>query len=181
MSHPTAYCFQTRSLQLHSSPQKLSFPLSPPLLEKELRANTACSAIFVCLCARACVHMEVNTSNLALKECSVFCSRPSRCRRPTTTDVHLGDSALPKCRGGETQRSAATRGHAGGEINYCSRRLRNLGPAVACERRTGLSRCMLMGDGVCRRCRRRRLYFACCHVALLPPMTIWRSFGFFSL
>lgn len=69
-------------------------------------------------------------SNLALKECSVFCSRPSLFRRPTTTDVHLGDSAA-EVQGGETQRSAAARGHAGGEINYYSRRLRNSDLAVA--------------------------------------------------
>lgn len=76
--------------------QKLAFQLSLPLLEERRRANTACSLIFVCLSVRASVcarHMEVNTSNLALKECSVFRSRPSLFRRPTTTDVHLGNSA----------------------------------------------------------------------------------------
>lgn len=85
--------------------QKLAFQLSLPLLEERRRANTACSLIFVCLSVRASVcarHMEVNTSNLALKECSVFRSRPSLFRRPTTTDVHLGNSAAEVQGGGDT-------------------------------------------------------------------------------
>lgn len=84
----------------------------------------------VCPCPR----VEVNTSNLDLKERSVSCSRPSLFRRPTSTDVHLDDPAA-EVQEGETRRSAVTRGHAGGEIIYCSRCLRDVGPAC------GFARC----------------------------------------
>lgn len=121
-------------------------------------------SIFVCLsmraCVRVCVHVEVNTSNLTLKECSVFRSRPSRCRRPTTTDVHLGDSAA-KVQGGETRRSAAAQGHAGGEINGCSRHLRNLGFTMSLREAQDLSCCMFSTDGT---------YCA----AVFSPKIIWR-------
>lgn len=104
--------------------QKLGFQLSFALLVKKAASSHSVRFDF-CVsaraCERACVHVEVNTSNLGLKERSVFCSRPSIFHRPTTTDVHLDDSAAEVLEG-ETRRSAATRGHAGGEINYCSRR-----------------------------------------------------------
>lgn len=101
-------------------------------------------------CERACVHVEVNTSNLGLKERSVFWSRPSIFHRPTTTDVHLDDSAA-EVQEGETWCSAATRGHAGGEINYCSRRLRDVGPAVALLDVHGFPCCAFTTGGICRR------------------------------
>lgn len=90
--------------------QKLGFQLSCALLEKKgRRAHSACSSIFVCLCvrARSPAHVEVNTGNLGLKECSVFCSRPSLFHRPATTDVHLDDCAA-EVQEGETRCSAAT-------------------------------------------------------------------------
>lgn len=133
--------------------QKLGFQLSFALLVKKAASSHSVRFDF-CVsaraCERACAHVEVNTSNLGLKERSVFCSRPSTFR-PTTTDVHLDDSAA-EVQEGETRRSApATGGHAGGEINYCSRRLRDVGPAVALLDAHGLPCCAFRTGGICRR------------------------------
>lgn len=176
-SHPTAYCFQTGSLQLHSSPKNLLSSWVSLCWRKRRRAQTACSLIFVCLSVHVNVraHMEVNTSNLALKECSVFCSRPSLFPSPDNNRCSFGRLCCRSAGGGETQRSAATRGHAGGEINYCSRRLRNLGLAVGLRDVPGLSCCTFRTDGIYGRwcVSTSSAAISCCWLDLLPLMVIW--------
>lgn len=95
--------------------QKTRFPAQfPSAGEKKnrRRADTACRSIGARVNVRACVHVEVNTSNLALKECSVFCSRPSLLRVARQQQMFVLASRLPKCGGcgggGGTRRSAAT-------------------------------------------------------------------------